>query len=296
MNKIVQKLLSSTRLRSSGIRSLLPQLVVATVFVTVGPAGAEIENTVTATGNFGAAPVTDMDTEQVDVEDAAPSLSVSKTSDVSLVSAAGDLITYSVRVENDGNVTITSISVADTLVPLVCPTSGTNAIASLAPGSSETCTASYTALQADFDLRGANDGGSEDNDIDNQATATGVFGATPVSDGAVHTVSLTIDPQLTIVKTADTTGPVGVGDLITYTYDVTNSGNVTITDISVNDTTNAVNGPVVPGGEVIQNDVAPLSDSIDAASNGAWDSLAPGDTIRFTATYTVTQQDVDTLQ
>jgi len=39
-----------------------------------------------------------------------------------------------------------------------------------------------------------------------------------------------------------------------------------------------------------------LGDSVDAANNGSWDSLGPGDSIRFTGTYTVTQADVDNLQ
>ena len=37
-------------------------------------------------------------------------------------------------------------------------------------------------------------------------------------------------------------------------------------------------------------------DSTDAAVNGSWDSLAPGDQVTFTANYTVTQNDIDTLQ
>jgi len=57
------------------------------------------------------------------------------------------------------------------------------------------------------------------------------------------------------------------------------------------------NGPApVPGTEVLQNDIAPLGNSTDSATNGIWDTLAPGDTVRFVSTYIVSQQDIDTLQ
>jgi len=140
--------------------------------------------------------------------------------------------------------------------------------------------------------------------IDNTVTVTG---SSPTgTDDVIASDSETVDVvdainQLTIVKTAtlndeiNADGLAEAGETITYTFDVTNSGNVTITNVTIDDTTNATNGPVVPGSEVVFNDVAPLSDSTDATVNGSWDSIAPGDTVRFSATYTVTQTDVDTL-
>lgn len=107
--------------------------------------------------------------------------------------------------------------------------------------------------------------------------------------------------ELNIVKTAilndeiTSDGFAQDGETITYTFDVTNIGNVTLTNVGVNDTTNATSGPVVPANEIILTDSGTLADSIDGASDGVWDRLAPGDTVRFSATYTVTQTDVDTL-
>ncbi len=103
-------------------------------------------------------------------------------------------------------------------------------------------------------------------------------------------------PALAIVKVADTAGPVALNDVITYTYTVTNSGNTTITGISVSETFNGYGAAPAPGGETLSADVAPLGDSTDAGANGSWDTIGPGDTVTFTATYTVTQQDVDLLQ
>jgi large repetitive protein len=103
-------------------------------------------------------------------------------------------------------------------------------------------------------------------------------------------------PQLTILKTPSTFGPVPVGTVITYTYTVTNSGNVAMTGVSVSDVHNGSGVFTGPGNESLLTDVAPLGDSTDAAINGSWDTLAPGDILTFTATYVVTQNDVDTLQ
>ena len=68
-----------------------------------------------------------------------------------------------------------------------------------------------------------------------------------------------------------------------------------ISGVAIADTHNASGLPPLPSNETLVNDAAPLGDSTDAAVNASWDTLAPGDTIRFTGTYTVTQSDVDTL-
>ena len=78
--------------------------------------------------------------------------------------------------------------------------------------------------------------------------------------------------------------------------DLVPGGNVAISGVTVSDAHNDSGPSPVPGGEALFNDAVPLSDSTDAATDGSWDTLAPGDTVRFTATYTVTQQDVETLQ
>ena len=265
---------------------------------------ADIENTVTATGSNGVNPVVTTADETVDVTNATTGISVLVSTDVSSVDYYDDDIVYTVRVTNNGNVTATSITVSDTLVTLVCPTSGNATIASLAPGAFEECTATYSTVQPDYDLRGANDGSSADLEIDNTASASGTQNGGPVFASDDHAVDITINPSLSIVKTAvldDTNGTVAnfaeATETITYSFAVTNNGNVTMTDVSINDTHNGTNGAINPSNEGLTNDVAPSSDSDDPSGfNGSWDTLAPGDTITFTATYTVNQTDVDTLQ
>jgi hypothetical protein len=108
--------------------------------------------------------------------------------------------------------------------------------------------------------------------------------------------------SLQLDKSADKTGPLVVGNLITYTYLVKNNGTWAVTNINVADVHGGVGSLPVPGSEALLTDVAPLGDSTDPAialpssADGSWNTLGPGDTVRFTATYTVTQTDVDLLQ
>lgn len=104
-------------------------------------------------------------------------------------------------------------------------------------------------------------------------------------------------PAMLIDKTSDKTGPVVLGETITYQYLVTNTGNVAINNVSVSDIHNGFGTAPQPGNEVLHADVAPLGDSTNSIANdNLWDSLQPGDSIRFLSTYVVTQSDIDYLQ
>ena len=103
-------------------------------------------------------------------------------------------------------------------------------------------------------------------------------------------------PALIIQKTANTAGPVSVGQVITYTYRVTNPSTITINNVSVADVHNGFGTDPVPGSHV-RTDNAPTGDSPDGnPSNSIWGTLAGGDVVTFTGTYTVTQADIDNLQ
>ncbi|UFU06241.1 COG1361 S-layer family protein [Ruania halotolerans] len=199
-----------------------------------------------------------------------PSLTVEKSADVTEFSAAGEVITYSFLVTNTGNVTITDVAPVETEftgtgdLGAITPES-----ADLAPGADATFTAEYTVTQADVDAGG----------IDNTATATGTPPAgselPPVTPSDV-TIPATQNPELEIAKSAEPAGPDSfvVGQEITYTFVVTNTGNVTITDAA------PVEGDFTGTGEL--GDISPASAD-----------LAPGEDATFTATYTLTQADVD---
>jgi len=85
-------------------------------------------------------------------------------------------------------------------------------------------------------------------------------------------------------------------DSVIAPYVVTNNGDQPISNISLSDAHGGSGTTPVPGGEALSSDTGTIGDSTDAVANGSWDVLAAGDAVTFTATYTVTQQDVDTLQ
>jgi uncharacterized repeat protein (TIGR01451 family) len=116
-----------------------------------------------------------------------PSIALTKTAAPQTYSAEGDQITYTFTVENDGNVTLTGVTVTDPLFNL------SFGPATLAPGASETYTYVYTVTQADVDA------GS----IYNVATATGTDpNGDPVEDEDDETVTAEQDPSIALTKTA----------------------------------------------------------------------------------------------
>ncbi|MEP3050744.1 MAG: hypothetical protein ABJP48_13355 [Erythrobacter sp.] len=104
------------------------------------------------------------------------------------------------------------------------------------------------------------------------------------------------NPVLAMTKVADDDALVTVDQIVTYTYTVTNNGNVAVAGVTVNDVHNGSGPAPTPIGETL-TDNGTTGDSTDATPNdGVWDNLAPGDVVTFTGTYTVTQTDIDTLQ
>ena len=198
--------------------------------VNVGaPNGAVIPNTATVT-DFKTGDTNDTSTASSTTAAALPGLSINKTSSVGTVSSAGTVITYSIKVNNTGNTLLSPVTVADPLGTVVCPVSGNATIASLAAGTNQTCTLSYTVPQTVLNNNGGGDG-----DIDNTATASATYSGSPVSGNGSAAVLLTISPALTITKTPNTAGPVNAGNTIGYTYRITNTGNVNLANIAVTD-------------------------------------------------------------
>jgi hypothetical protein len=137
-------------------------------------------------------------------------------------SAVGDVITYEYVLTNTGNMSISALTVTDDhIASVTCP------VVTLAPGASATCTASYTVTQADLDA------GS----VTNIAQGTGTPAQRPLPPTTdTETVNADARPSLSLVKSAATGSPYdGAGDLIGYTYAVTNTGNVTIDALLVGD-------------------------------------------------------------
>ena len=171
--------------------------------------------------------------------------------------ALGETITYKITATNDGNLTLTNVKVVDEL------TGDEWEIASLAPGASEEFDTSYTVTEADI-LAGS---------VVNTATAEGTSPDpdepdVPVNPGEEEEPTETEKPSLFVEKTAqpDEDGVYNLGDEIHYIIKVTNNGNVTVNDITVK----------------------------DELTGDEWqlDSLTPGESEEYHATYTVTEEDI----
>jgi hypothetical protein len=147
--------------------------------------------------------------------------------------------------------------------------------------------ATYVISQADLDAGGS-------------FSSTAVFDTAETnSQSSLLSVAISQLPDLSINKSASLTVDAGVpgqadtGDVITYTFTVSNDGNITINNVTVGDNHNGYGTPPVPGGE---SGISTSNGSTDAAVNGSWDVLRPGDIVSFSAQYTAVQSDIDYLQ
>ena len=201
----------------------------------------------------------------------------SATDSIAGISDAGDTVTYTFEVTNLSNVTLSGVTIADPLIDnaggsVSCPNT------TLAPQESVICSAVYTLVQADIDA----------GQVSNTATAS----ATPQTSepiappSAVSSALIVIPPapSLAIVKSVDALPvPFAAGQTITYRYMITNTGNVTIDNVTPIDA-----GPTF-------NSAAAVNSLSAFATTAADTDLAPGEDIEFTATYVLDQADIDNM-
>ena len=171
--------------------------------------------TATATGVTSADEVSDSAGCETDILN--PSIDVEKS--CAALAHVGDTVTYTITVTNTGDVDLTNVTVSDTILGDLSASFADD----LAIGASESHDFAYTVLETDPDP------------LVNVVTATGVMvqSETTVSDTDDCTTDL-IHPAIDIVKTVDE-DLVPVGTTVTYTYAVTNTGDTTLYDVSVDD-------------------------------------------------------------
>ena len=219
-----------------------------------------VNNSATATGNppTGGPTTSAPDTTSTPLTQS-PSQTVVKalTNDSTGGSVAlGDVLTYTVTMTNTGNTTLTGVEVSDALI-----TPNSITCATVAPGGTCVLTGTYTVTQADVNA------GS----ISNTGTVTSPL-CPAGGDGVCTTTIVTPVPQtsaLTIEKTAGTPSGNTAGSTIGYSFLVTNTGNVTLTGIVINDT------------------------QLSAAASCAATTLAPGANTTCTGSHTITQAEVN---
>lgn len=147
---------------------------------------------------------------------------------------------------------------------------------SLKPGEKATYTAFYKLTQDDVNA----------GKVSNTATAVGTHDndGDVGSDPSATETTIERNPSIIIEKTVDKShiDDVSVGDTLTYGFTVTNTGNVPLTDVAIDDAMlNAV-------GIDVTIDWGKSSD--DATDDG---TLSPNEAVSASAAYKVTQVDID---
>jgi LysM repeat protein len=183
-------------------------------------------------------------------------LTLGISSSISEFSEAGITINLTYHLANTGSLSINGpFSVTDSKHTVTCP-----ATSNLAAGASIDCSASHLTTQNELDAGSVN------------VTATGhaFYGGSEISSNqATASITAIQSSSLTLEKTSSTGSYVLPEDLINYTYNLKNSGNVTLS------------GPFS------------VSDNKTPVSCPSTTSLAPTASINCTAVYSVTQEDVD---
>ncbi len=311
-------LITHKTLKRVGVSMLA--LMTATASVVPSWAAGNVDNSAVAVGTYlGVDDTTSgASVQAVPIADPSRDLNVVKTvatgpttgsGSNGTITDGGDTITYQYVVTNDGNITETNVTPVEAAFPTFDGNAGTGSwaggftvtvgsAASVAPGASVTFERTYTMSSADVYLAaGITDA------VDNVATAS----SDDHTDPSTSTAETTIigAGALTIAKVAvldDTVGTQAllaeVGETITYTYTVTNTGNVALTNVGVADTHEAVLLAPAPAGEDIAGlgftDNGLAADSADAtADDGVFDTLGPLDVVTFTYVHTVTQAEFD---
>jgi len=174
--------------------------------------------------------------------------------------AAGDVLEYTATVINEGNITLTNVSVVD-------PSTGLNVTGvTLAPGESGVFSATYTLSQADIDSNGDGDG-YHDNMVMADSDQTDPLSDTE-STPLLRTIGLGVEKNVASITGGNNNGFADqAGESLNYTINVYNAGTVTLTNVTVLD------------------DLTGLSQTIAA--------LAPGDSQLYQTSYTLTQADLD---
>ncbi|MCL2653577.1 MAG: hypothetical protein FWD63_07315, partial [Propionibacteriaceae bacterium] len=281
--------IGATSVNNTAGFALAPQATVtcqATYKVTQADlnAGGTLTNTAnaTGTGTNGAAVRSNDATATVTITQN-PQLTLLKTADDTNTLVAGGKVNYSFLVTNTGNVTVSNITIDDSVFSgspavgtITCP------VTTLAPSASTTCKAdtAYTVRQADVNA-GA---------LSNTATANGTSGTTPVaSNPSSWNIPQTPNPEISIVETPSKASGLMVGDKLTFNVTATNTGNVTLTNVTVSDLASGWTG----SGPMPDIDLTTLKVNGVPVTNGTF-TLNPGDQVTYsTLPYTVLQADID---
>ncbi len=224
-------------------------------------AGGSLDNIVTASSNEAPDATDDLNIPITQT----PAINVVKSSTTTSITAAGQVVPYSFVVTNVGNMTLTGITVTDpncNAAP-VYVSGDLNTDSKLQLTESWTYTCSHTVSQAEIDLGG---------NLSNTVTADSVELA-PDTDSL--NIPITQTPAINVVKSSTTTSITAAGQVVPYSFVVTNVGNMTLTGITVTDP-NCNAAPVYVSGDLNTDSKLQLTES--------W---------TYTCSHTVSQAEID---
>ncbi|NGY38775.1 gliding motility-associated C-terminal domain-containing protein, partial [Flavobacterium sp. XN-5] len=214
------------------------------------------------------------------------SISIAKTNDITIgengcaTLVVGDVVTYTFTVRNSGNVSLNNVNVVDNHIGLsaIALISGdTNNNSILEVTETWLYTATYAVNQTDID----------NGKITNQASVTA---ATPDASSVTaqsnnnipDVIIICTDANISITKTNDITigenvcATLIVGNIVTYTFTVKNSGNVSLNNVNVVDNHIGLSAIALISGDTNNNNILEVTET--------W---------VYTATYAVNQTDID---
>ncbi|MFZ1703465.1 MAG: hypothetical protein WAT79_03915, partial [Saprospiraceae bacterium] len=148
-----------------------------------------------------------------------PSIGLVKSATPITYSSVGESIQYTFEVTNTGNVTLDNVTVDDPLFGVVFGP------ISLAPGISQQYNYSYAIAQIDLDLAS----------VFNEAMAKGFFDGIEYMTMDDETITAIQLPAISLTKSALPITYSALGEDIEYTFEVTNTGNVTLDNIMIDD-------------------------------------------------------------
>jgi len=212
--------------------------------------------------------ISDETTLIVDMPVGDPSVSLLKEATPTPFGAVGSTLTYLFTAENTGNVTLTDLVITDAMDP-----DYTCSIASLAPGvTNQTCTLEIEVSQDMVD----------DGFVDNAASVSGVdpSGTVVSADTELTTDGPEQMPSLVATKVV-LPAPGVVGAVVPFILSVENTGNVTLSNVSIADT--MTNGT---GSAIALDAPFALDAATDAGSDG---KLSVGESWTYRAELTLTQ-------
>ena len=212
-----------------------------------------------------------------------PSISLKITADKTEMPApkAGNVITYTYEITNDGEADLSDTEISQMLSGITAPLynwnsqsdpeleEGTSSAGSISPGETVTATATYAIKQSDID----------NGSVTNRASVSGKdrFG-TEVTDDAEVTTTLAQNASMSFKKTVDKASLKNIqpGEQLTYRFTAVNTGNTTEKEVAISD-------PMLEKAGVTVKVTWPA---------GKTGELGPGERATGIATYKITDTDI----